>query len=370
MVKPVPGHLGEDSRFSPWLVVAAAAAVVLVGLVLLFVTQTPGAAPVSSAPEITATSRPPVTRVITATPANTLTSTTAPTRVVIRYTVKKNDTLSTIARDYKVSIDALRAANGLKDDTIRIGDILIIPQGTPTPGALAQPAPTEEVVSSSGPPTATSVVFRTPTLIAYATSTGPAVPTTPTPTPGVVSYIVRSGDTLLTIAAVYSTTVRAIMELNKLDGFNIRAGETLTVPVGVWSNTATPTIQYAPTITPTPEFVYGAPELLFPSEGADFAHDTPVTLEWLSPGVLKSDEYYVIHLRYTIGGVEHNLPGYVVTEGTYLTLDASPTTGGGPAQFSWYVVVVRTGGCGQDNAESGQPCAASPISETRTFTWR
>lgn len=370
MVQPVPNHLGEDSRFSPWLVVVAVAVVVVVGILLLFFSQTPSAAPVSTAPEVTPTKRPAVTRIITATPENTETPTIPPTPVYVKYTVKRGDTLSTVAKQFKVSVEAIRTANNLTDDTIKAGDVLNIPQGTPTPGAFAQGGTNGTGDATEGPPTNTPLVLRTPTLIAYVTSTAPALSTTPSPTPGVVNYIVRSGDNLGSIANVYSTTVQAIIDLNKLTGFNIKAGQALSVPVGIWTNTATPTVHLSPMPTATLQFVYGAPELVFPSDGADFAHGTNVVLEWLSPGVLRADEYYVVHLRYVINGTEHNLPGYTVSEGTSLTLDTTPSEVEGPAQFSWYVVVVRGSGCGTSGSPAGQPCAVSPLSETRGFTWR
>lgn len=41
--------------------------------------------------------------------------------------IKKGDTLWRISQTYKVSVDALRKANGLRDNTIRIGEELVIP---------------------------------------------------------------------------------------------------------------------------------------------------------------------------------------------------------------------------------------------------
>ncbi len=374
MVQRVPGHLGEESRFSPWLVVAAVAVTVLVGVLLLFFAQFPAIGSAGANPTATPRARTPITRIITATPANTPTSTVAPTITFVKYTVKQGDTLSTIARQFRVSVEAIRAANNLTGDTIHAGDTLNIPQGqpppTPTPRAMAEASGAAPGTPTT--PTNTPIVFVTPTLIAFAPSPNPATPTTPTPTPGVVPYMVRAGDTLLGIATVYSTTVKAIMDMNKLTGPDIRAGEVLTVPVGAWAPTLTPTVYVPPTVTPTPQFSYAAPDLLYPSDGADFAHNTSITLQWLSPGALQGSEYYVVHLRYLANGVEQDLPGYVVSEGTSLTLDGPPASTGssGPTQIWWYVVVVRGDGCGSPSPAAVQPCAVSPISETRSFTWR
>lgn len=55
------------------------------------------------------------------------------------YTVKSGDVLSTIAQQFGVSVAAIQAANGLSTDstTIRPGQVLQIPQVTPTPEVTA-----------------------------------------------------------------------------------------------------------------------------------------------------------------------------------------------------------------------------------------
>ncbi|MGB8644147.1 MAG: LysM peptidoglycan-binding domain-containing protein [Anaerolineae bacterium] len=372
MVQRVPGHLDEESRFSPWLIVALVAIVVIIGIILLLLTQTPGTTPAASGPQATAAA--PTRRVtiirITATPQPTLTPTIAPTPVYVKYTVKKGDTLSTIARQFKVSVEAIRSANNLTDDTLHPGDVLNIPQGAPTPGAVADSTGAPDTPGTAGPPTNMPVVFRTPTLIPQATDF--ALATTPTATPGVVVYTVRSGDTLGAIASYYSTTVQSIMDLSKITSINLKVGQVLTIPIGIWTpTTAPPTVYNSPTPTLTPEFSYAAPDLLSPADGSDFAHDGKVTLQWLSLGI-KSDEYYVVHVRYIANGIEVTMPVYTVRydEGTSVTLNTSPAGAGGPAQFWWYVVVVRESGCGTEGTPISQPCAVSPLSEARTLTWR
>ncbi len=46
-------------------------------------------------------------------------------------TVQKGDTLSRLARRHRVTVSQLRAANGLKNDLIRIGQRLRLPSQTP-----------------------------------------------------------------------------------------------------------------------------------------------------------------------------------------------------------------------------------------------
>jgi LysM repeat protein len=62
------------------------------------------------------------------------------------YTVKSGDTLTKIAGQFSTTVKALRAANGLKTDSIKVGQKLKIPAKSSTPAAApmapAEPAPT------------------------------------------------------------------------------------------------------------------------------------------------------------------------------------------------------------------------------------
>ncbi len=44
-----------------------------------------------------------------------------------RYVIQQGDTLSTIARRYRVRMDDIRQTNGLESDLLRVGDVLLIP---------------------------------------------------------------------------------------------------------------------------------------------------------------------------------------------------------------------------------------------------
>ena len=51
-----------------------------------------------------------------------------PKPTVVKYTVRKGDNLSRIAVKYRTSVSALRRANGISGDLIRIGQVLKIPR--------------------------------------------------------------------------------------------------------------------------------------------------------------------------------------------------------------------------------------------------
>jgi murein DD-endopeptidase MepM/ murein hydrolase activator NlpD len=199
----------------------------------------------------------------------------------------------------------------------------------------------------------------TPTALVFKPSPTSANTATPVGTPGVVRYTVKSGDTLISIAATFSTTVQSIILINGLDGPFIRAGAEITVPFGVWQPTDTPTVYVAPSVTPTPVFAYDAPQLLWPPDGALFAASDKITLMWTAPGLLTLNEFYVVRIRCTANAQERQTP-YEVRQGTALNLDKPPCPL--PTQFTWQVLVVS-------QTEGGAPIASSPLSATRMFGW-
>lgn len=370
MVQRVPAHLGEENNFSPWLVVGAVAVVALVAGLLLFFSGLPqgltGAVPTASTR--TRTPRPTGVLVITATPDNespTITPTPRATPYMVEYIVKSGDVLINIANKFDVTVDEIRDANNLTSDIIHIGDKLLIPQPTPTPkpGAVAQnktsPTPTPTA-------TETSAAFNTPTLIAFQQTQTTAQATTPTPTAGVVVYYVQSGDNLGSIAKAFGTTVDAIMAINKMSNTTIRVGQAITIPVGAWTPTFTPTRNVERTITPTPQFTYNAPALLSPGANAQISGSA--IFQWTAVGVLPDSASYIISLRYNVG--ENELTrAFDAGRATSYRLDTSPS-GQPDTKYTWYVVVVRSIGCGPASPDATQPCAVSPPSGTRTFMWK
>lgn len=98
------------------------------------------------------------------------------------YTVKKGDTLYGISNQFGVSVVDLKNLNNLKDNNLKIGQVLKISQ-------------------NSG--------------------------TNPDST---VNYIVKKGDSLYSIARVYKTTVQEIQKLNNLKSNALSIGQELKIP--------------------------------------------------------------------------------------------------------------------------------------------
>lgn len=124
------------------------------------------------------------------------------------YTVVKGDTLSKIARRAGVSVAALRKANHLNKDIIKIGQKLTIP-------ASSKVAAKATKVAKSQPK------FPTPIL--------PATPVTSSE--GYRLYKVEKGDTLSKIARLFHTTPAKLTQINGISDPNkLKIGTELKVP--------------------------------------------------------------------------------------------------------------------------------------------
>jgi LysM repeat protein len=108
------------------------------------------------------------------------------------YSVRAGDTLGHIALRHGVSAEALRHANNLNGDLIRVGQKLTIPTAGDTAASLAA-------------------------------------------SPSLTNYTVKRGDTLSKIALTHGTSVGAIKRVNKLESDAIRIGQLLQIPAAVSS---------------------------------------------------------------------------------------------------------------------------------------
>jgi len=136
------------------------------------------------------------------------------------HTVKKGETLLSIARTLKVNRTDLAEANYLSTRArLQVGQRLIVPRApalllatrpeNPAPAAEPEPQPVAAVVAVSN----TSDV-------------------TPTRPPSSVSYRVKRGDTLSSIARVHRTTVASLKAWNRLRTTTILVGQRLTIFTG------------------------------------------------------------------------------------------------------------------------------------------
>ena len=115
----------------------------------------------------------------------------------INYTVKKGDTLYSIAKDYNTTVDSLLQDNGLKNNTLSVGQNLKI---RVTTSGMVEECFGEEYVPES--------------------------------VPMLQEYTVKRGDTLYSIAKNYGVSVSDILKTNNLNSSNLSIGQVLKIPGG------------------------------------------------------------------------------------------------------------------------------------------
>ena len=197
------------------------------------------------------------------------------------YTVQFGDTLSEIALQFGTTTEALARANGVTNDTIYAGQVLVIvPAGSQAPPASLPSNPpqanpgtyvvqsgdniiilaarfgvTPEALAAANGISPTGYLYIGQVLTIPGTNPQPAptatrppaptstpVPQPPAPAPGrPVEYTVQNGDNLSTIAVKFNTTVEALQDLNNLPDNNfLRIGQVLVISKGTTQNNPPP----------------------------------------------------------------------------------------------------------------------------------
>ena len=154
------------------------------------------------------------------------------------YTVQPGDCLSVIASRAGVTTKALREANGLKGDTIYVGQKLAIPGGkkvTPKkPSAPAKPAPSPVAPAPSVPvapePPAGFDVPELPEAAEEPLPVADLPPELPTPTESATVYTVRAGDDILTVASEHNVSIADLRRVNRLTSDLLVPGQKLVIP--------------------------------------------------------------------------------------------------------------------------------------------
>src|SRR5687768_4908011 len=131
------------------------------------------------------------------------------------HTVKKGETLATIAKKLKVNRTDLAQANYLKTTAkLAAGQQLIIPRA-PTTLLAARPDNPAPVTESRSVDVVTASNVQPPVVENAGTTK--------------LTHRVKKGETLLSIAKLYRTTVAALKEWNRIKGTGIQAGQRLTI---------------------------------------------------------------------------------------------------------------------------------------------
>ena len=146
------------------------------------------------------------------------------------YTVKKGDTLYTLANKFNTSVDNLKSINNLTTDSLSIGQILKIPANNMEDSNNSYIVKSGDTLYSIAKQYNTSVsdLKQINGLTSDILSIGQVLKI-PSTSENIV-YTVKKGDTLYSIAKEFGTTVNAITNLNNLSTTVLSIGQKLLLP--------------------------------------------------------------------------------------------------------------------------------------------
>ncbi|MBI1294693.1 LysM peptidoglycan-binding domain-containing protein [bacterium] len=147
-------------------------------------------------------------------------------QMMVNHTVQVGESLSSIARNYGISVAAILQHNRIPNpNMLRVGQRLSIPLSSPPSAATSTP-PIE------WKETPQSLQIFSPSVTAPTTVHQDRLNPTPTPaTPNVRYYTVRRGDTLQGIAVRAGVSLSALRRCNRFNGDTIYVGQLIVICV-------------------------------------------------------------------------------------------------------------------------------------------
>ena len=168
--------------------------------------------------------------------------------ITTTHTVKKGDTLYSLANQYNTTVDQLKALNNLSSNTLTIGKVLKLPtkQSTNTNKYIIQKGDTLYSIAKQNNTTIDKIKelnkLTNNTLTIGNTLLLPSTELIEITTPK--HYTIKKGDTLYSLAKSNNTTVEKIKQLNNLNNNNLVIGQKIQLPTKEIIETPTTTITY------------------------------------------------------------------------------------------------------------------------------
>jgi LysM repeat protein len=239
-------------------------------------------------------------------------------KVKITHKVKSGESLSTIAKKYKVTIAELKSWNSLSSDKLQIGKSLkvITKKAVPVKQSGTQPqaeplvanAALKEEVKKEEPKVADKraedsngnkeVVF---------VSTKASTATTKA-SGDWIFHTVKSGESLFSLAKMYGSSIEELIQWNGLTSNNIKVGQSIHVGRNTAMGTSTPTTTSGAVIAEvkneaTAPSAEPKQETSAPNTSGGFTNTKETGLAEVIPGTEANKKYLVLHRNAPIGSV-------------------------------------------------------------------
>jgi LysM repeat protein len=249
-------------------------------------------------------------------------------------------------------VDLILQLNNMKDpNQLQVGQTLEIPWPTPTGGA-----PTDGASGASDQ----QVNFE---------------PTLPS---GVMWYTINKGDTAVSVAYSYNTTMKTLRDLNPEIQFlqcdfgqpgggtsctlnpMLGEGQKVRVPAPTPTPTLSPTLTGSETATPTATATFNKPVSQLPNNNMQYTSGELPTLRWVGSGQLSPTEVYLV----SVHDITADLSYRATTRDLSFQLPAEWQAADGTAHtFEWSIAVASLN-------DTGTPIPSAYSTEIRNFMWQ
>jgi LysM repeat protein len=252
-------------------------------------------------------------------------------KVKITHKVKSGESLSTIAKKYKVTVAELKSWNSLSSDKLSIGKSLkvitkkAVPVKQSDTQALAEPLVAAAAVKKEEPKVADKKAEDpNGTKEVVFISTKASTPATKA-SGDWVNHTVKSGESLFSLAKMYGSSIEELIQWNNLTSNNIKVGQSIHVGRNTASGSPSPTtpttpttiITTTPTVAPTTSGVVIAEvknevtapaaeakqETSAPNTSGGFTNTKESGLAEVIPGTEANKKYLVLHRNAPVGSV-------------------------------------------------------------------
>lgn len=274
-------------------------------------TTTPTTVPVSTSSTEVKVEKPTTTSTTEPTPTTTSKPVTTTTIQKVRSThkVKSGESLSTIAKKYKVTVAELKSWNSLTTDKVLVGQSLKMIIKKAVTVTQSDPEPKKEVIATKEE--VKEEVKKDPPIVVERKVEEPkenkavAISTTGnTTTSGEwISHTVKSGESLFSLSKQYGTSIEELIQWNALTSNNLKVDQSIKVARATAAVTPVPVIEEVKTESIPVVAAQPKQENTVTNTSGGFTNTKESGLAEVIPGSEASKKYLVLHRNAPIGSV-------------------------------------------------------------------